>query len=443
MAKEIKIPIADQTTEEVRIVKWHKAVGEQINSGQVVLEIETDKSVIEVESPGEGVLLEQKFAEDDMVPVGDVVGMIGEAGETVAEAGSASAPATAPPASKPGAGAAASVPRGIKISPAARKIAKELGVDVSSVVGTGPGGKITRGDVEQAAKGGRGAVGAATIDGRAISSPNARRLARELGVEISAVPGTGPGGRIIGADVEAFAAANKQAPAKPAAGGPVPGTEVAMSRMRRAIGVNLQKSSRDTPHFNVTVAINMSRAMQVRAELNKTRDKGGRISVNDLVVKACAVGLRHFPAVNSRLGEDKIEYLADVNIGVATAVPDGLVVPVVSNVDELSWDELASQTKRAAQEARKGKIIGAGKGTFTVSNLGMFGVESFTAIINPPESAILAVGGIADEVVAIAGGIGVQPMMRVTLCSDHRIVDGALAAEFCAAMKLYLEEQIS
>jgi pyruvate dehydrogenase E2 component (dihydrolipoamide acetyltransferase) len=224
-----------------------------------------------------------------------------------------------------------------------------------------------------------------------------------------------------------------------------PGTEAAMTKMRRAIGVNLQTSSRDTPHFHVTMSIDMTAALAVRERLNAGKAKEEKISVNDLVVRAVALGLKAFPAVNCRMSPegDKIVYHAGVNVGVATAVPDGLVVPVVTDTDQKGWAELAAQTKRVSGEARKGKIIGAGKGTFTVSNLGLYGVEEFTAIINPPEAAILAVGAVKPEVVAVEGMIGIRPMMRVTLCSDHRLIDGALAAQFLQFVKGWLETQIS
>jgi len=183
--------------------------------------------------------------------------------------------------------------------------------------------------------------------------------------------------------------------------------------------------------------------MAVRTKLNAGRPKEKRISVNDLAVRAAALALKRYSGVNSRMDENEIHYLKDINVGVATAVEAGLVVPVLTNADERSWDDLAGETKRLALEARAGKIVNAGKGTFTVSNLGMFGVEEFTAIINPPESAILAVGAVKNEVVDIGVGIGVRPMMKMTLCSDHRVVDGALAAQFLRAIKVYLEEEIS
>ena len=455
MATEVKIPIPDQTTEEVRIVQWKKNDGDTVKKDEIVLEVETDKSIIEVEAVGDGVLLKQLFAVDDMVPVGKVVALIGEAGET-AESATGDVPAEAAKA-VPTTATSTQVPistasddKRIKASPVAKKLADKLGIDLAQVKGTGPHGRINRQDVEQFVQKSTSSasVGATVVGGRIIASPNAKRIAKEKGVDINLVPGSGPDSRILGKDVQQYAASAPAVAAAsgqamvPAKGQPQPGSAVQMTKMRRAIGLNLQMSSRETPHFNVTMSIDMSRAMGVRKQLNESRPKEKRISVNDLVVRACALALKQYSAVNSRMEEDKIHYMADINVGVATAVADGLVVPVLTHADNRDWDDMAEETKRLANEARNGKIIGAGKGTFTVSNLGMFGVDNFTAIINPPESAILAVGAIKDEVVAIKGGIGIRPMMKVILCSDHRIIDGALAAQFLQAVKTYLEEEI-
>jgi pyruvate dehydrogenase E2 component (dihydrolipoamide acetyltransferase) len=466
MATEIKIPIPDQTTEEVRIVKWLKQEGDAVAKGEVVLEVETDKSVIEVEAIGAGQILKRLYGEDDMVPVGRVVGHVGEAGEEIAVSSQQPAGVGATPqagaveAQKEGlsesgmmspalqrglqethAGADVSEGR-IKASPIARKLAAQRGLDLSTIKGTGPNGRIVREDVEKYVEAPERSVPVGPVargeGGRILASPNARRLGREMGIDLNMVKGTGAGGRITGQDVRNF----EGLVAEVATGQPLAGTEVTVTKMRRAIGLNLQMSSRDVPHFNVTMSIDMGRAMRLRKELNQTRENSERVSVNDLVIKAVAEALKHYPAVNSRFTGEKLIYLPDINVGVATAVPDGLVVPVLVGADKRGWSELAVETKRLAQQARMGKIIGAGKGTFTVSNLGMFGVDNFTAIINPPESAILAVGAVKEEVVAIEGNIGVRLMMKVTLCSDHRVVDGALAAEFLRYIKVYLEEEI-
>ncbi len=491
---EVKVPIPDQTTEEVRIVGWKKAVGDVVKHGDVILEIETDKAVMEVESAGEGVLLQQLVIVDDMIPVGQVIGFIGPEGTAVPAAPVAgqTAPAATPVAqtasvglvptqtsnanasplakkiaaktgvnlggiqgtgahgkimrkdlegaSAVSGGASLSVHGGrLFASPNAKRLAKELDVDIMDVIGTGPNGRIIGSDVETYAT----QMPATSVHGgRLFASPNAKRIAKELDVDLYEITGTGPNSRIIGSDVTAYAEANPAGAVAAAAGQPVPGTDVELTKMRRAIGINLQNSFRDTPHFNVTMSFDMTRAMKVRGELNKGKEKPEKVSVNDLIVKACTIALQKYPAVNSKFLQDKIRYEADINVGVATAVEAGLIVPVVLNTDKLSWKELAAATKNVVGQARGGKLVGLGKGTFTVSNLGMFGVDNFTAIINPPEAAILAVGGLKETVVAINGMIGVKPMMTVTLCSDHRVVDGALAAQFLGAIKLYLEEEI-
>ena len=447
MAKEIKVPVPDQTTEEVRIVKWIKGEGEAVAKGEVILEVETDKSVMEVESIADGVLLKQVVAVDDMVAVSAVVGYVGETGEVI-EGRRQKAEGRSEEIREEVGG------KRVKASPMARKLAGKMGVDLSLVTGSGPQGRIVREDVLRSSQftvpssqKSEERVGG-VMGGRIVASPNAKRLAQELGVDLELVSGSGPNERIIGNDVERFAKTNMPTlrvgmpPGGKAEGQPAAGTSVAITKMRRAIGKNLQMSFRDTPHFFVTMSADMSLAMSVRNELNAGRPKEKRISVNDLVVRAVALALKQYPGVNSRMDEKEIHYLKDINVGVATAVEAGLVVPVLTNADQRGWDELAAETKRLALEARGGKILNAGKGTFTVSNLGMFGVEEFTAIINPPESAILAVGAVKNEVVDIGGGIGVRPMMKMTLCSDHRVVDGALAAQFLRAIKVYLEEEI-
>jgi pyruvate dehydrogenase E2 component (dihydrolipoamide acetyltransferase) len=435
MATEVKIPVPDQTTEEVRIVKWCKSPGEPVTKGEVLLEIETDKAVMEVEAVTTGVLLKQLSVEEDIVPVGSVIGYIGAEGET-AESGPVEQ-------AKPERSEETVTPEihsvkfdsDIKVTPVARKLAAKHGVDLAQVVGTGCGGKVTRGDVENFTDS-FGTQASADLTGRIIASPNAKRLAGELGIDLRQVTGTGQNSRITGDDVQAFAETKPKA----AEGQPIPGTVAAMTKMRRAIGLNLQSSSRDTPHFNVTMSIDMTDAMQMRSRFNESRPKDKRLSVNDIVVKACAEALKQYPAVNSKLEGDNIHYLADIDIGIATAVEAGLVVPVLMNADKLDWDQLISGTKQLTQQARSGKIIGAGKGSFTISNLGMFGVDQFTAIINPPESAILAVGAVKNEVVDIGQGIGIRSIMKVTLCSDHRVIDGALAAGFLQFIKTRLEE---
>ena len=434
MATEVKIPTPDQTTEEVRIVKWCKAVGDTVSKGETILEIETDKAVLEVEAMGSGIVLQQLSVEDDVVPVGKVVGLIGAEGESVEQV--AEQPSAVESADAVRTSPAVQERPLAKASAVARKLADKLNVDLAQISGSGPGGKIMRQDVEAFAA--SVAAPAKADGGRILASPNAKRLANELGVDLRKVTGTGQQGRITGADVKKFADTAKPA----AATGPQAGTVVPVTKMRRAIGSRLQKSAQERPHFNVTMSVDMTRAMGMRGRYNAARPDDKRLSVNHLIIAAVAQALKQFCEVNSRLEEDKINYLPDVNIGIATALEAGLVVPVLMNADELSWDELVVQSKRIVQQAREGKIIGMGRGTFTITNLGMFGVDYFTAIINPPESAILAVGAVKNEVVDIGGGIGIRPITKLTLCSDHRVVDGVVAAKFLQTIKVYLEEQI-
>jgi len=436
MAVEIKIPVADQTTEEVRVVKWRINQGDNVKKGDIVLEVETDKSIIEVESTGDGVLLKQLFEEDDMVPVGKVVAYVGAEGTEItaeAETQPVAAASASAPVQTPAEHTFAVTDVKAKASPIAKKLAAKLGIDLSQVNGTGPGGKIVKEDVENFTP---------TLverTGRLFASPNAKRLARESGIDINQIAGTGPNGRITGRDIKNHAPAIP-IQSQPAPDQPTPGTSVTLTKMRNAIGKNLQQSSRDTPHFNVTMSIDITGLMKLRKELNTGRPKEKRISVNDFVIQACANSLRQFPAVNSRLKDNEIHYLPDVNVGVATAVPDGLVVPVLINADKLSLDQIADESKRIVQQGRNGRLVGMGKGTFTISNLGMFGVDEFTAIINPPESAILAVGAGKEQVVVIDQMIAIRTIMKVTLCSDHRMVDGVLAGQFLSSVKDNLEQ---
>ena len=380
MAFEVVVPKWGLTMEEALINQWLKQEGEKVEKDEPLLEIETEKVANVVEAPASGILARVICHAGENVKVGQVLALIAEPGEAV---------------------------------PDVVEYKKAQTVEPAVAVATD----------------------------RIKASPVVKKMAAGLGVDLTRVQGTGVDGRIISDDVKKYAASASAT--SPETTQPKPGTVVALTKMRRAVGINLQRSSQDTPHFNVTMSIYMSRAMKVRKQLNESRSKEQRVSVNDLVVRACALALKQYPAVNSRLEGDNLNYLVDVNIGIATSVQDGLVVPVLTNADKRNWYDLATEAKRLAQQARSGKVIGAGKGTFTVSNLGMFDVDNFTAIVNPPESAILVVGVVKNKVVDIGGEIGLQPIMKVTLCSDHRVVDGVLAAQFLKFIKTYMEEQIS
>lgn len=385
MATEIKIPVPDQTTEEVRILRWLKKVGDPAKRAEVILEIETEKSAIEVESPVGGVILDLLAEPDQMVPVGKVVGYIGQPDEKIVHTK----------------------------APQPQQIFKTATTGIPS-------------NVKESA--------VFTVQ-RKVVSPNARRIARENNLDVAEIAvGSGPAGRVIGKDVQTYIAQRKPAS--------LSSEMIELTKMRRAIAGSLLKSWQMSPHFNVAMSIDMTRAIEFRRTFNASKVKTEQVSVNDLLVKAVTLALQQFPVLNSSFTDDGIATHAAVNIGIATAVDAGLVVPVLPNAATLSWTALAQGTKHIIEQARNGKIANAGKGTFTISNLGMLGVDFFTAIINPPEAAILTAGRIEDKVVSVDGMIAIKPLMQVVLCCDHRIVDGAVAAQFLKSLKEFLENKI-
>ncbi|MXW04595.1 MAG: 2-oxo acid dehydrogenase subunit E2 [Gemmatimonadetes bacterium] len=428
MATEIIMPVLGMTMESGIIVEWMKEEGDSVTEGEVLFNVETDKSVMEVEAKASGTLLKILNGPGDDVPIQQVIGYIGEAGEVIAEAVDAG---------DPGDGDAATV---------------------GTTDGAADG---TTGGADDAA-----AAGAATPGppGRVKISPKARRHARDLGIAIEHLAGTGPGGRIVFSDVEAYAArtaaaAPAPAPAPPAAptapaavpAAAGPGSKRAhrrapLSGLRKIAATRLAESASTIPHFYLTMDVDMTRLTGLREQLIAYGEKRGlaRVSVNDLIIKAAGIALRSFPAVNASLeGGEVVEY-ADVNVGFAVALDDGLVVPVVASADQKSVFDIASATRYLGEKAR-GKGLGPedyGYGTFTISNLGMFGVDQFTAIINPPEAAILAVGRVKDTPVVVDGKVEIKAMMSVTLSSDHRLIDGAVAGRFLSHLREILEQPL-
>jgi len=411
MASPILMPKAGQSMTEGRIVSWLKKEGDRVERGDPLLEIETDKANLEVEALDSGTLRKIFNAAGETVPVLSVIGVLGEPNEKIdfdalraAEAAPAPAPAPAP----------ASVPAPAPVS-APHPVPASAPVPAS---------------------------------GRIFASPLARQLARDRGVALEGLAGTGPGGRILRRDVEAAPAGRRSrsaaengaflpAPLKPyPAPSPRPPERTPIEGMRKAIASALQQSKQSIPHFYATISIDMTRAAEIKRSLEA---RGTRVSYNDIIVRACAIALRDEPRVNCRVFPDRIEYPADVNIGVAVGTENGLVVPVVLKAQARDLAGVAAETRRVTEAATAGKLHGSGQGTFTISNLGMFGVESFTAIINPPEGAILAVGAIRTELVPLGGGFFPRPILKATLSSDHRAIDGLLAARFLSRLKHLLE----
>jgi pyruvate dehydrogenase E2 component (dihydrolipoyllysine-residue acetyltransferase) len=408
------------TMEEGTIVKWAKNEGDPVKIGDVMAEIETDKANMEMEALGAGVLRKVLVPAGGKAPVGALIGVIANPDEDISALLASAAPSpSAPAAPQP--------------APATTAVATPA---------PGP----AAGSIDAAAA-------AVNDGGRVKASPLARAMAARQNIPLGSVAGSGPGGRIIKRDVEAFAAqpgtsGGLPAPAgRPTIGPPIPavtpGSEIPLSNMRRTIAKRLSESKFTAPHFYVTVEIDMDGAVALREQL--VRGENVKISFNDLIVKACARALTRFPTVNASWATDKIATHAEVHVGVAVSVPDGLIVPVVRNADRKAVVEISREVKDLAARARDKKLrIEEFQGsTFSVSNLGMYDVTEFTAIINPPESAILAVGAVRKVPVVVNDQVSVGHRMKVTLSADHRVVDGALAAQFLAEVRRLLENPVS
>ncbi|NUM52941.1 MAG: 2-oxo acid dehydrogenase subunit E2 [Candidatus Hydrogenedentes bacterium] len=426
---EVKLPQLGQSVEEASIVRWFKNEGDVVAKGEPLLAVQTDKAEIECESPASGTLRKILLPSDVTVPVMTVIALVGEADEPLPDLAKYGNMAGAPPAlvgevakpaeaPKPAAATATQPPdaSGRAVSPRARRAAEALHVNPNVVPGTGVGGRVMEADVK---------AYAASVN----ATPTAKRQAAASGVDIARVAGSGPRGRVTKADVSG---ARPAVPAIPAG----ETRRLPLTPMRRIIAQRMADSKFGAPHYYVTVEVDMANAVALRKGLP------WKPSFNDIVMRATALALVQFPAVNARWQGDAIEEMGDVNLGFAVAMPTGLIVPVVRGAQAKSLQDISAECKALTDKARTGKLLPddyAGN-TFTISNLGGFGVDHFTAIINQPDSAILAVGQIKDRPVAIDGGIHIRPIMKMTLSSDHRVIDGALAAQFMGHLKSLLEE---
>lgn len=422
MAEIIRMPKLSDTMTDGVVAEWHKNIGDEVESGELLAEIETDKATMEFESFQDGVLLHIGVEKGGTAPVDSVLCVLGEKGEDIAEllasaeaeaeASAEEAPAAPAPAPAPAPAAApASVPAPAPAPAAAPALAPAA----------------------QAAP----APAPAVANARVKASPLAKRLAEERGLSLGLIPGSGEGGRIVKRDVESFVGGGASAAAAVERF-----TEVGVSQMRKTIARRLAESKFTAPHFYLSLTIDMDAAMVARKAIN---DRGPhRVSFNDMVVKAVAMALKHHPAVNSSWLEDRIRYNEHVHIGVAVAVEDGLLVPVVRHANAKSFGEIGVEVREFAQKAKDKKLQpGDWEGnTFTISNLGMFGIDEFTAIINPPDACILAVGGIQAVPVVRDGAVVPGHTMKVTLSCDHRVVDGATGAAFLNEVKQNLENPV-
>ena len=442
--QEIKLPQLGQSVEEASIVEWRKQEGEPVKAGEVLFSVQTDKAEIECESTAAGILRKILVEPGIEVPVMTVVALVGDVKEAlpdlskygVAARGEAKPSETAAP--KAGAArqearasmatemAHAAAPAGrAPVSPRARKRAEQLKVDPAFARGTGAGGRVMEADVEAYAS-------------QIAITPTARKMALEHGLDLARIEGTGPGGKVTKDDVERALAAPRVA-AAPAGLAMVSGKvqRVPLSPMRRIIAERMAASKYSAPHYYMTVEVDMAASMAFRRSCSEFK-----ASFNDLVLRAVALAIQQHPQVNARWAGDAIELAGDINLGFAVALPAGLIVPVVRQAQNKTLKDINRICGELAEKARTGKLLpdDYSGNTFTVSNLGAFGVDHFTAIINQPDSAILAVGQIKERPVVIDGGIHVRPVMKMTLSSDHRVIDGAVAAQFMKTLKGILED---
>jgi pyruvate dehydrogenase E2 component (dihydrolipoamide acetyltransferase) len=389
---EITMPRLSDTMEDGVIIAWHKKIGDRVERGEVLAEIETDKAIMELEAYDAGILEHMLAGEGDRVPIGVPIAVIGDGSGAAPHSQPSAAPKPEPePATSPAASAPAVRSDRPKASPLARKVADTNGIDLTTVAGSGPGGRIIRKDVDAAAR-------------------------------------------------------RDETPAAPSQPANSAADEVPLTTLQRVAAKRLTESKQNAPHFYLTAAVDVTDLLVFRKTVNDSLDAGGgpKVSVNDFIVRAVASALRNNPGVNVSFGGDTLVRHHGVHVGVAVAVDAGLVVPVVRDADRKTVSQIATETKEMAGRARIGKLRAEemSGGTFTISNLGMYGIEQFCAVINPPEAAILAVGAAADELRLVGGEVAARKILRLTLSADHRAIDGATGAIFLRDLTALLENPL-
>ncbi|PZP38517.1 MAG: pyruvate dehydrogenase complex dihydrolipoamide acetyltransferase [Pseudomonas fluorescens] len=427
MPIDILMPQLSPTMTEGRLARWTKKEGDKISAGDVIAEVETDKATMEVEASDDGILHKIVGEIGTDLPVGMPIAILRGKDETVAADYQPKSKAkAAAPAAAPAADGTAEV-----VEPASTQV-KET-VQHTASVSTAILPKInTSGAPASAVAQGAGHVKA---------SPLARRLAAEKGVDLGVVLGTGPHGRIVASDIAT-------APVGGFGSRPITrraDTVTKLTPMRKAIASRLLASKQTVPHFYLTAEVRMDELMSVRAQLNKFLEpQKVKVSVNDFIVKACGLGLRDHPAANAAWNVDSVVQFGNVDVSVAVSIDGGLITPVVNNADQKSLVSISSEVKQLASDARAGKLKPEQYegGSFSLSNLGMYGVDDFSAIINPPQAAILACGAAKEQAVVTENGLEIGQVMKMTLSVDHRVIDGALGAELLASIKKYLETPV-
>jgi len=460
MPIEIKMPALSPTMEEGTLAKWLVKPGDEIRSGDIMAEIETDKATMEFEAVDEGTLVSIAVEEGtENVSVGTVIAVLAEEGEDADADAAAAAPAPAPaPAAPP-------LNDGPAATPTARKLAEASGIDLNTITGTGPNGKITKDDVEAA--GGTSApapapspapapaAAPAASGDRIIASPLAKRIAEQKGIDLSTITGSGPNGRIVKADVgEAkpgaapAAAASAPAPApaptpsvSPADGG-TPYKEVKLNNVRKVIARRLTEAKQNIPHIYLTVDVRLDPLLKLRSQLNASLEADGvKLSVNDLIIKALARALQREPQCNVSFQGDVMHQYSRQDISVAVAAPSGLITPIITDAGNKGLAQISTEMKELAGKARDGKLQPHEYqgGTASLSNLGMFGTKQFDAVINPPQAMILAVGAGEQRPFVVDGALQVATVMSVTGSFDHRAIDGVDGAKLLDQFRSLIE----
>ncbi len=482
MGLEIRMPALSPTMEEGTLARWLIKVGDRVRSGDIMAEIETDKATMEFEAVDEGVLAEILVAAGtENVKVGTVIARLTVEGE---DAAPAPAPAAASAPAPTAAAAPAPAVDAPPATPTARKLAEQAGIDLASLTGTGPKGKITKEDVEAAVAAGGGTVSApaapvpaptsapapssapqpAAPGARIIASPLAKRIAADKGIDLALVTGTGPGGRIVKEDVASFvpgavapvAAAPATATPAPAAAIPAPAlaaeleggapfTTEKLSNVRKVIARRLTESKQTVPHYYLTIDIRLDPLLKLRSELNAALAPDGvKLSVNDFLIKALARALIRVPQCNVSYHGDTMRRYARADISVAVAAPSGLITPVITEADSKSLSLISTEMKTLAGKAREGKLMPHEYqgGTASLSNLGMFGIKQFDAVINPPQGMILAVGAGQQAPYVVNGELSVATVLHASGSFDHRAIDGADGAQLMEAIKQLCENPL-
>jgi pyruvate dehydrogenase E2 component (dihydrolipoamide acetyltransferase) len=427
MSNQVTLPRLGQGMESGTIVRWLKSEGDKIEKGEPLYELDTEKVTQEVEADAGGVLLKILAQEGQEIEVGKAIAVIGEEGEEVPEAEAEAEEPTKVTEEEPREEGEPAPKRQEE-----RERGREAGAEKEEPAEAGHAPAAERREEKEEAP-------ARADGGRVKASPLARRIARERGVDLKALRGTGPEGRIVAEDVErAGAAPSVGAPA--AAPGEVEVVE--LSRMRQTIARRLTEAWK-APHFQIAMSADMRASIRLREALvARTQEDGVRPTYSDILTKVCALALMRHRAVNAHFADGETRLFPTANIGIAVAIPDGLIVPVIPSCEAKTIAEIAHARADVVERARAGKLQNADleNGTFTISNLGMYGVERFIAVLNPPQAAILAIGAIEERAVVAEGEVVAQPRMELTLSCDHRAVDGATASQFLADVKAFLEE---